>query len=201
MIIGWRHGWRWERSAAWLEEGFGWRHDDVHGCAPTASLRHPEPPHPPKLPSSSFKAQNISKPPTKPNQTTSSKLSSFSQPKNFFKHLESQTATCLQKTRISSSANQMPLTKLMEATFLSARICSFWRKTAHYYRGGVSSKVENMKSLLWLVFFKIYLFFQTLSQLSFAFVMFSPLSSKGCVPYWWHIDNSLLLFLKFSCHK
>ena len=49
-------------------EGFGWRHDDVHG-----SQRQSPPPraHPPKLPSSSYKlkAQNISKPPTNPNQT------------------------------------------------------------------------------------------------------------------------------------
>ena len=49
-------------------EGFGWRHDDVHG-----SQRQSPPPraHPPKLPSSSnkpTKAQNISNQ-TKPNAT------------------------------------------------------------------------------------------------------------------------------------
>ena len=56
-------------------EGFGWRHDDVHG-----SQRQSPPPraHPPKLPSSSnkpTKAQNISNQ-TKPNQTQH--LSNFS---------------------------------------------------------------------------------------------------------------------------
>ena len=50
-------------------EGFGWRHDDVHG-----SQRQSPPPraHPPKLPSSSnkpTKAQNISNHQTKPNAT------------------------------------------------------------------------------------------------------------------------------------
>ena len=61
---GWRHGWRWERCAAWLELLPGWRHDDVHRSQRQAPPPHPQNCHPPPL----WTAQNISKPPTKPNQ-------------------------------------------------------------------------------------------------------------------------------------
>ena len=45
ILIGWRHGWWWERCAAWLEEGSGWRHDDVHGWS-GGSQRQSPPPRP-----------------------------------------------------------------------------------------------------------------------------------------------------------